>query len=542
MDFGQKLFTSLFFCAFLAAGIFFTRQVGKQIVTELATRTWHAVDCTIKSSDIIEKSPYTFAVVYAYVVDGQSYTGTTYYPNYAGSEDYYQAQKILDQFPAGATTKCFVNPRDVQQSSLRQRSLWMAFQVLLPLIFVVVGAGGMYLAWRKTPLPRSNIELRNTRFLGGIICGIFFAIGVGMQGAFLPTLARGHAGQSWPQTSCVIASSSVQSHYSSKSSSYNVAVLFHYTFDGKKYASSRYSLKDVGTSDRAALQRIADSLPKGKETVCYVNPLDPADAVLERSYGSAALLAGIMSLAFMLLGGVGLGAVLHAARNDHRFRMEEHMAAGPRKPADLKAANPAGHVCAGAWIMALLWNGLMACFICVMVSQWHGGSLWTMPNMIVAALTIWGIWILVKAFWLLRTLIHPNPLLHLGEHPILPGEQEETRWEFAGSWQQIQRLKLTVSGYLLLAPVIKPPELEHEPPFWSLDLINTARPMEIRAGRCNFTIPPEAPPAHLAAGVKVAWWAIAAEMHLFSGTDLRLDYPIRLTTGETGAQPVPERR
>jgi hypothetical protein len=88
---------------------------------------------------------------------------------------------------------------------------------------------------------------------------------------------------------------------------YRVSILFHYRYHDTNYTSSHYQFSSGSSSGQAGKQRIVDQYPPGRETVCFVNPADPAEAVLDRGYfGEMAY--GLIGLVLALVGAVGLFA------------------------------------------------------------------------------------------------------------------------------------------------------------------------------------------------------------------------------------------
>jgi ABC-type branched-subunit amino acid transport system ATPase component len=55
----------------------------------------------------------------------------------------------VDAYPPGTQTTCRVNSEVPGEAVLERRLPWIVFVVFLPLIFVAVGAGGIYGVWRS---------------------------------------------------------------------------------------------------------------------------------------------------------------------------------------------------------------------------------------------------------------------------------------------------------------------------------------------------------------------------------------------------------
>jgi hypothetical protein len=530
---GQKLFISLIMLGFIAGGGFLTYEATKDFASVIASRSWQPTSCTILRSRIPEKSPYQFAVSYSYNFNGTPFTGQLLYEGYAGSEDFYDAQKIRERYPKGSTSTCLVNPADPHQSALQQRSLWRGLVILFPLLFVAVGVGVLYLIWRKAPPPRSNVPLRHPKFVLGLFFGVFFIAGAAVLGFFIPSLLRGLAAKNWPQAPAVVVQTGVASHttHSKNGShtSYNVTVLFHYTYQGQRHASSRYQLVKSSSSSYADQQNIADALLRQKNTVCYVNPADPDDAVLERSFGAAVAASGLMSILFMGIGGFGVLWVLRQSRNEHRAKILAHLSPVQSGPAELKPALSANLKFAAILAPALFWNGIVSVFLCAIIPELQRGRIdLVFPLIFVSVFALIGLALLVAALRKSAMLFYPCGRLGIDHHPLRLGQPAQLHWEIAGRHDRITHLKLRVTGFRSTQVPIGLPAFRRLIPFWSKDLLDTTRPAEIRTGHCPLLIPPDALPTPVETGT--IWWAILLDADISKPADLQEEFPIQVVS------------
>jgi len=118
---------------------------------------------------------------------------------------------------------------------------------------------------------------------------------------FLRPLRRVRSARPWRETRCVIVSSSV-SEDATDSGLYRILVTYPYAVLGRFYSSSRYSFSpSSATSGYRGKKRIARRLAPGTKTICYVNPDDPRDAVIER--GVTGDMVGWAVFAIIFLGG-----------------------------------------------------------------------------------------------------------------------------------------------------------------------------------------------------------------------------------------------
>ena len=142
-----------------------------------------------------------------------------------------------------------------------------------------------------------------------IFFAVFFFIGIAIiYGTTVRPVIQWLDMRKWEATPCVIDMSGVGYHTSRRDQrdiTYSVEAIFHYTYQGRAYKSSTYHIDTGSTSGRAAKQRIVDQIPPGTHTTCYVNPANPAEAVIYRGL-SPVVAFGTMGLIFLLIGGAGI--------------------------------------------------------------------------------------------------------------------------------------------------------------------------------------------------------------------------------------------
>ncbi|HWP12469.1 MAG TPA: DUF3592 domain-containing protein [Ramlibacter sp.] len=115
---------------------------------------------------------------------------------------------------------------------------------------------------------------------------------------FLIPLRRVRSARSWRETRCVIVSSSV-SEDATDSGLYRIVVTYHYGFAGRYYSSSRYSFSPAATSGYRGKKRVVARLAPGITTICYVNPDNPRDAVIERGLTWDMVVGGLFAIIFL---------------------------------------------------------------------------------------------------------------------------------------------------------------------------------------------------------------------------------------------------
>jgi len=135
------------------------------------------------------------------------------------------------------------------------------------------------------------------------LLGLLF-LGIGVTALYflgiLPVLQWWRA-QSWPAVPCRILESEVRQHADADGVSYEARIRYAYTYDGVDYESDRIHFRDGATSDETGRHAIVAAFPAGTEAVCYVDPANPDQAILLRTF-SGLYLIGFPGILFIVAG------------------------------------------------------------------------------------------------------------------------------------------------------------------------------------------------------------------------------------------------
>jgi hypothetical protein len=145
---------AIFFGVFLLAGCGFTYALfvapAKQI---FEARNWVQVPCEIVSSRVKANSDsdgttYRIDVVYRYTYRGRTYTSNRYNFSTGSSSGNQDKEAVVRGLEPGTQATCYVDPQDPINSVLKPNDVAELWFGLFPLIFVVVGAGGLIFTFR----------------------------------------------------------------------------------------------------------------------------------------------------------------------------------------------------------------------------------------------------------------------------------------------------------------------------------------------------------------------------------------------------------
>jgi hypothetical protein len=310
-------------CAGLVvAAVFATRRA-------LYVRTWPATPCRIVASDLnstgtgrTREHPYRAGISFEYVIDGVDHVVDNASQNDGGTDDAAEADAMVRRFPVGTETVCYVDPRDPSRAMLERPSPRLAELFLAGALLVTVLAAWFYCVpqlRRIIAAPPTAPQHQRSKQRAGMVAAVGLVAGFGSftVAEYVLPLARNAQATTWQLTPCEILESNIISstvHGEASVTTYRTDILYRYHVAGVSYRSNRFSLTEGGTMSGDSRERfVKDQYPAGTETTCYVNPADPADAVLSRRV-SPTVAFGAWPFALTLLG----AAVLATTGRDKR--------------------------------------------------------------------------------------------------------------------------------------------------------------------------------------------------------------------------------
>ena len=162
----------IFFSIFLIAGCAFLYFAF--IIPTLksnASKSWPAVDCTILTSEVgkhrsDDGTSYSVDITFAYEYKGNQYESDTYEFFRMSTSGYDSKKRIVGMYPSGSRQTCYVNPDDPTEAVIERKLGNAMFFGLIPLVFVLVGLGGIYggiRTIRKSKLGISEKAIKRTR-------------------------------------------------------------------------------------------------------------------------------------------------------------------------------------------------------------------------------------------------------------------------------------------------------------------------------------------------------------------------------------------
>jgi len=538
-----RLFFSLFCLVFFSLGCLFLWLIGRDVARSLATYRWTAVPCVIRASRVItddrSENPYRFTVDYEYEVNGQKYRSPQTKLKDVRSGNYSEVLRLARQYTPEARATCFVNPRNPQEAVLQRGTLWFAFALLFPLPFILIGGGGAIGVWSKGA-SASNVSkplsAPGPSPAGCAIAffGLFLLVGIGATGAlFVRPVWKILRARNWQAVPCVIVSGNVRSHSGDKGTTYSVDILYRYQVNGEEYRANRYAFAMVSSSGYQGKANIIARYPPGSSTVCYVDPRDPTEAVLNRSF-SPAIWVGLVPLVFALAAGFGIVSTIRKRREVPVIipGIESARVTGSRVEADENEGDhpetlrprtsPAGKLLIGL-MMALFWNGITSVFVFQVISGWRHGRGQIFLTLFMTPFVLIGLGFIGYVGYSFVALFSPRIRLACSSSKVLPGATVQLDWTVQGDVGKVRKLRIYLEGREEATYRRGTRSTTDRSVFASIPIVE--RSEELSSGAVAFTLPAEAIHSFDAANNKLIW-AVWVQAEIVRMPDVKDEYPL----------------
>ena len=144
--------------ALMLAGIGGTWMLWYAYQLAAETHRWQPHPCEVLSSQLLTEhrtpnSPTSYrpSIWYRYNINGSAFICHQIKSVDGDLSSRDSAQSVLDAYPEGAKTTCYVNPEHPEKALLKQSPLAPLYSIWFPLLFVLGGAGMIFKAFRKSP-------------------------------------------------------------------------------------------------------------------------------------------------------------------------------------------------------------------------------------------------------------------------------------------------------------------------------------------------------------------------------------------------------
>ncbi|MFL6194567.1 MAG: DUF3592 domain-containing protein [Thermoanaerobaculia bacterium] len=390
----------------------------------------------------------------------------------------------------------------------------------------------------------SRRQGRSPRGCLGLFFLIFLAVGCAASYFTLwKPLTRYRAAQSWPERSCTILDSRVTENSDSDGSTYGVDIHYAYEMDGREYRSDRYDFLRYSSSGRSGKEAIVARYPPGSRAACYVNPEDPAEAVLTRDL-SVRYLVGTIPLVFVA---VGLGGLIWVMRSGALSGSTSGaggsggagapfgvaMTAGavePGGPVELRPTVTRKGMLFGLLFVALFWNGIVSVFVYQIWKSWREGRPEGCGALFISIFVLVGlalVFAVVRQFLILFT---PRPVLTLSPAVLSTGGGGWLQWRLTGGAVGVRRLAVVLEGREEATYRRGTDTYTDRSVFVKVPILETADSYQIPGGTATFTVPAGTAPSFKADHNKIIW-SLKVKCEIPGWPDSEEEYEVTVRSG-----------
>ena len=327
---------------------------------------------------------------------------------------------------------------------------------------------------------------------------------------FMPALSRSLASSKWTDTPCTVISSRVKSHKDKDGTTYSVDVFYRYKVNGKEFKSNAYGHFGGSSSGYESKAKVIAKYPAGSQRVCYVNPENPAEAVLKPGMGWEVLL-GLIPFAFL---GIGLFLLRAGWKQTRPSRVSSTgpltgpltgPAASDRSPGLLKSQSSPLAKFLGILLFVLVWNGVVSVFVWEVIDGFRSGS----PNWFLAifmtpfvVIGLGGVGMLGHA---VLALFNPRCRLQVTPSVLQPGMMPEVSWTTSGASGRLQRLRIVLEGREEAVYRRGTSSVTDRHTFARIPVADVANGLEMTQGEARFQVPEGVPPSFQAGNNRIIW-------------------------------------
>ena len=358
-----------------------------------------------------------------------------------------------------------------------------------------------------------------------IFCLIFGAGGfAGLWMTILGPAIAAYNTQDWIEATCLVVSSEVEIGTGSEGeTTYTPVIRYTYQAGGRSYESTRYDLSPFSARGSNASAAIVARFPPNTRVPCFIDPDEPENALLDRSFFD--FTSGIGAFLLVAFAIIPVGVIGGMLRNKRRRKLQPQpepsisrveTSSGEWRLLRAKTTPKARFL--GFFFGGLLLNAFLIPFALSMFEDGeYCGLAFLMP--FVAA----GMLVLAGAFWKFLALYNPRPVIELSPSIVRVGDTVRIRWRLEGRTQRIQAFELKVIGeewarYRRGTNTVTVTET-----FYERVLVQESGPPTKTAG--EFTIPASAMHSFEAPNNRIQW-RIEINIDIPRWPDVNEGYPI----------------
>ena len=329
--------------------------------------------------------------------------------------------------------------------------------------------------------------------------------------------------RSWSSFPCTILSSSVASHRGDDSTTYSVKISYRYEIEGRAYTADRYRFEAGSDSNRKEKQEIVRQHPAGAQTVCYVNPASPNDAVLNRD-PHRGLWWGAMGLLFVAVGG---GGFLFAPAMMGKGGTQGVPLASSGGPVELKPKHTPFVKFFGILALALFLNAFIGAFFYLVFLADDADSVPFFAKAIVGLFSLLAVAMIAAVFYSLLALLNPRLRLTASSAEIPLGGTLQLDWAIDGRADRFARLQILLEGREEATYRRGTDTTTDTHIFLEIPLLDSTDRADFRSGSARIAVPAEAMHTFIAPNNKILW-RLRVEGEIPRWPNVKDEYPVTI--------------
>jgi|GEM_PF-4420286 len=106
----------------------------------------------------------------------------------------------------------------------------------------------------------------------------------------------------WVEVACKIDSAAVVVDRKTEAMAFLPEVRYRYQWNDQTYSGTRFAWDTASYGSRASIEKWIEPFPAGKDTICYVNPSDPEESVLIRTFPKPTVFLTCVTFFFISVG------------------------------------------------------------------------------------------------------------------------------------------------------------------------------------------------------------------------------------------------
>lgn len=553
---GGRLFIIIFGLIFAGAGFSFLYSIGKDALIDLQPRFWQPTEATIVSNEVVTSksgdSKHRLAIRYQFEWDGETHTSDQFGRKPTEDANVSNLERLVTQYPAGAHVTCYVNPDNPAESVIRRGRYLRLLGTLFSVPFIAIGLGCIYLGVRreKAPLPTPDSSMSSkatsAKQAGCLVIffGIFALFGVGfLYGFFLRPVWKIWSARDWVEVPCVVEASQVHRHSSDDGATYSVDVLYRYEVNGRVFRANRYSFATGSSSGRDGKSRVVRQYPPGRETICFVDPSEPTEAVLNRGF-TPEMWFGLIPLVFL---GIGVGGIIFAVRKSRKSAKPQNAGAPGGFPANVRPFSSLVDgervlkAKQGPWlrlfwgiIIAGFWNGIVSVFVWQAFEGFRRHRPEWFLTVFLIPFVLIGLAIIGYVIYAFLGLFNPRPKLRLRPAAVRLGENLACDWAISGAVGRIRKLTIQIEGIEEARYRRGTTTYTDKSVFARLPVVDSDRLREFATGGVTAVLPTQYVPSFKAPNNRI-YWQLKLHGEIARWPDISEEYEIEVLPSATPA-------